>query len=147
MATSESEVLKANQALLDSIAAGDYDTYNSFCAADVTCFEPESTGMLVHGTSFHKFYFDLDKAIDQGKTDNLQADAFPATNISMSNPHLRWLGENAVVLSYVRVDQALDENKAPVTRTKSETRIWEKREKGAAGDKEWNRELCIRNKK
>ena len=128
MEAAQTEVLKANQELLNAIASGDYDIYKSFCAEDVTCFEPESTGVLVQGTSFHKYYFDLDKAIADVKNDSLVAQSFPKTNISMSNPHIRWLGDNAVVLSYVRVDQLLDDNKIPVTKTKSETRIWENRD-------------------
>ncbi len=128
MATARSEVLKANQALLDSIAEGDYLRYKSLCAEDLTCFEPESSGMLVHGISFHKYYFDLGEAMSEAKLgDSVPTSSFPKTNISMSNPHVRFLGDGAVVLSYVRVDQLLDENKAPVTKTKSETRIWEKK--------------------
>ena len=65
-------------------------------------------------------------------------------NITMSNPHVRWLGGgccsdgcgdgSAAVISYVRMDQCMDDknNKggscSPVTKLCSETRVWENRD-------------------
>lgn len=118
-AFSNADVLAANQRLLNSIAAGDYQQYKELCADDMTCFEPESCGLLVPGLEFHKYYFDL------GASNPTK----PAVrnNITMSNPHIRWLGKDAVVLSYTRMDQVLVDMK-PVTKTTSETRIWEIRD-------------------
>ena len=123
----QSEVTQLNQSLLDSIAAGNFSIYKSLCADDLTCFEPETRGVLVEGISFHKYYFDLDKSMKES-TNGLVAPALPITNISMSNPHVRCLGDDYVILSYTRVDQCLDKTRSPVTKTMCETRVWEKRE-------------------
>ena len=116
---SNEDVLTLNQQLLDSIASGDYVCYQKLCADDLTCFEPESAGMLVEGLDFHKYYFDLGRKLSK---------PLVKTNITMSNPHVRWLGiGHAAVVSYTRIDQAIV-NGEPVTKTKSETRIWEVRD-------------------
>jgi hypothetical protein len=43
----------------------------------------------------------------------------------MARPHLRWLSEDAVVLSYTRLTQALREGSA-ITASCCETRIWQR---------------------
>lgn len=121
MSTNDKDILALNQKLLNSIASGDFSIYQSLNADDVTCFEPETTGMLVQGLPFHKYYFDLDEATNDDTGAKL-----PITNITMSCPHVRRLGDNAFVLSYVRLNQCLVDG-SPVTKTVSETRIWEKR--------------------
>ena len=88
------------------------------CADDLTCFEPESNGMLVGGLEFHRYYFDL--ASKMPKPSFRQ-------NITMSNPHIRWVGKDCAVVSYTRVDQIVRDN-VPVTKTMSETRVWEVRD-------------------
>ena len=113
------QVIDANQRLLDSIASCDYETYEILCADDLTCFEPESNGMLVQGLEFHKYYFDL-----SGK---MPLPIF-RTNITMSNPHVRFCGKHCAVISYTRVDQTLNAEQKPITKTVSETRIWEVRD-------------------
>mmetsp|Transcript_18790 Transcript_18790/g.28139 ORF Transcript_18790/g.28139 Transcript_18790/m.28139 type:complete len:139 (-) Transcript_18790:9-425(-) len=124
----QDEILKLNQELLDSIASGNFSKYNSLCASDLTCFEPETAGVLVQGISFHKYYFDLDQAMaKETETESASASTLPITNISMSNPHLRWLGDDAVIIAYTRLDQKLDVA-TPVTKKTSETRVWEKRD-------------------
>ena len=40
----EDELLDLNHHLLDSIAAGDWDTYQEMCDPTITCFEPEARG-------------------------------------------------------------------------------------------------------
>jgi hypothetical protein len=117
---SNKAVLSINQELLDSIATGDYDVYKDLCADDLSCFEPESSGMFVEGLDFHKYYFDLGSKMDKPM--------IIPKNITMSNPHIRWLGQEAVVVSYTRVDQTLTEGGQPITETMSETRIWEVRD-------------------
>ncbi len=115
------EVINMNQKLLNSIASGDYKTYSDLCAEDFTCVEPESSGMLIKGLDFHKYYFDLASTSSQDKT-------FSGFHqIHMSNPHVRILGDTAAVITYVRVDQVLNTTSIPVTKTTSETRIWEQR--------------------
>ena len=112
------ELLDINQKLLDSIAAGDYATYDTLCTDDITCIEAESNNQVVAGKPFHKYYFDLPK--DTTKT-------VPVV-VSMANPHVRLLADNTVgILSYVRLNQVIDNNGKPVTTQSTETRVWEKR--------------------
>ena len=120
-------VIELNQKLLNSIAAGDYECYSALCANDLTCFEPETKGVVVQGTAFHKYYFDLDKALSSTSTTEISN--LPIKNISMAGLNSRVSnGDNVVVLAYTRLDQSLDENNAPVSKTCSETRVWEKRD-------------------
>lgn len=111
----DQEIITANQKLLNAIANADFATYKEICSPDLTAFEPESNGNLVHGLKFHKYYFDL-----FGKP------AKPV-NVTISSPHVRWIGNdgNAAVISYVRLDQVVADG-GPVTRTMSETRVWQK---------------------
>ena len=114
----DDEVLVANQRLLNSIASGSYDEYQVLCAKDMTCFEPETKGMLVEGLDFHKYYFDLGNLYSQPVLQN---------NITMSQPHVRWIGGSCAILSYTRLDQVLQKDGIPLTKTTSETRVWEVR--------------------
>ena len=135
------DVISANQTLLNAISRCDYHTYNELCADDLTAFEPESNGMLISGKSFHKFYFDFYNGGGAVATtaDNKAAQSATKINITMSNPHVRWLGGgccsdgcgdgSAAVISYVRMDQSVDSSEGgPVTRLSSETRVWENRD-------------------
>jgi|AntRauTorckE5430_2_1112549.scaffolds.fasta_scaffold06381_3 calcium/calmodulin-dependent protein kinase (CaM kinase) II len=119
MIQSDKEVLEANQQVLDSIASGRYEIYKQLCGEDLTCFEPESNNMLVEGLSFHKFYFDLAPEVHEQNS--------KIWNITMSNPHIRWVGKECVIVSYMRVDQVLQDD-VPVTKVMSETRVWEVRD-------------------
>ena len=112
------EILAINQAMLESVAKGDWATYAQVCSDDVSCFEAESEGHLVEGLPFHRYYFDLD-------ADN-SATRSPIT-VTMARPHLRWLNDNAVVISYTRLTQKLN-NGAPTTTTCCETRVWQRLE-------------------
>ena len=64
---------------------------------------------------FHKYYFDLPGSPQK-----------PAKNVTMSQPHVRLLGDGAAVLSYVRLTQSLDANGCPQTTRVEETRVWQK---------------------
>lgn len=106
------ELLALNQKLLDSIARADWKTYEELCDPSLTCFEPEAQGQLIHGLGFHQFYFKLGPTQGEHVT-------------TMASPHVRVMGDVAVV-SYVRVNQRLQPDGAPVVRTVEETRIWQK---------------------
>lgn len=108
------EILTLNQRLLESIASGDWDTYQELCDPTITAFEPEARGHLVAGMAFHEFYFNLGSAIGPHNT-------------TMCSPHVRLMGDVAVV-SYVRLVQRLDANKQPVSATSDETRVWQRRD-------------------
>eukprot|EP00957_Ditylum_brightwellii_P189719 14441609-Ditylum_brightwellii.AAC.2 len=115
----DKQVIEANQSLLDSISSNSYEIYDKLCADDLTAFEAESRGVLVEGKRFHKYYFDFVKTLPEPKF---------KTNITMSNPHIRWVGKVCAIISYTRVNQRLDADSRPVTTTASETRIWEVRD-------------------
>src|SRR5665811_1298051 len=86
------ELLALNQRLLDSIVSADWATYEKLCDPSISCFEPEARGRVVEGMPFHKFYFDL------GKPSKVP-------QCTMCSPHVRLLGEEAAVISYVRLVQ------------------------------------------
>ena len=108
------EILQVNQAMLNSVAQGNWQAYAAVCSEDVSCFEAESEGHLVEGLSFHRYYFELPG--DPG--------AAPSpVNVTMARPHLRWLSDDAVAISYTRLTQRLSGGE-PITARCCETRIW-----------------------
>lgn len=110
------ELLQLNQKLLDSIATADWASYRELCDPSLTCFEPEALGHLVEGLPFHEFYFKLGGA--QG-----------VHNTTMSSPHVRILGDVAV-LSYVRLNQRVAGDGPPTTASVAETRVWQRQSDG-----------------
>ena len=107
------ELLAVTTRLLQSIQAGDWNTYAELCDPTLTAFEPEARGHLVEGMEFHRFYF------------NLERRPRPA-NTTLSSPHVRLLGEDAAVVTYVRLAQTLDDAGQPHTRCVEETRVWQR---------------------
>jgi ketosteroid isomerase-like protein len=112
------EILAVNQSMLESVMAGDWSTYASHCSNDLSCFEAETNGILAEGLNFHRFYFELPAP---------PTPAVPTVQVTMARPHLRWLSEDAVVLSYTRLTQALREGSA-ITASCCETRIWQRQQ-------------------
>lgn len=108
-------LLSQNQALLESVVHGDWDTYASLCATDLTCFEAETNGVLAEGLPFHKFYFDLPTAPHSSQS---------LVQVTMARPHIRWIGSDAAILSYTRLTQKL-RNGEPATASCCETRVWQ----------------------
>jgi len=108
------EILEVNRRLLESIGAGDWQTYQELCDPTLTAFEPEARGQLVEGMDFHRFYFDL-------------GGASGPRNTTLCAPHVRLLGDTAVV-SYVRLVQRLDAAGSPTTARSEETRVWQRRD-------------------
>ena len=111
----DQEILNINQAMLESVVSGDWAAYAKHCSQDVSCFEGETNGHLVEGLPFHQYYFDLPAG---------DAPTTPVT-VTMARPHLRWLSDDAVVLSYTRLTQRLV-NGEPITASCCETRIWQR---------------------
>ncbi|MCI0642319.1 MAG: DUF4440 domain-containing protein [Gemmataceae bacterium] len=108
------ELLALNQRLLDCIARADWSVYREMCDPSLTCFEPEARGHLVQGLDFHEFYFKL------GPVQGVHC-------TTMASPHVRLMGDVAVV-SYLRLNQRVQTDGAPVTRAVEETRIWQRKD-------------------
>lgn len=109
-------LIERNLQLLNAITSKDFTVYESLVDKSITCFEPEAVGHLVKGVDFHRYYFQL-----KGNP--------PVTNTTMVTPHVRFLGDDAAVLSYVRMTQVcVDGN--PQTKTCEETRVWQLMEDG-----------------
>ena len=109
------EILALNQGVLDAVVQGDWASYASRCCDSLSCFEAETEGVLVEGLDFHQFYFPK-----EGSNPNNQA----AVTVTMARPHLRWLSDDAVVLSYTRLVQRHNDG-VFTTSACCETRIWQ----------------------
>jgi calcium/calmodulin-dependent protein kinase (CaM kinase) II len=109
------ELVNLNQKLLVAIVNGDWRAYEALCDPSITCFEPEARGQLAVGMLFHRYYFDLPGSPQK-----------PAKNVTMSQPHVRLMGDAAAVVSYVRLTQSLDSAGQPQTSRVEETRVWQK---------------------
>ncbi len=75
------------------------------CDPSLTCFEPEARGQWVEGMEFHHFYF---------KLGGHSGPAGGPVNITVSSPHVRVMGDVAVI-SFIRLVQKLDAAGNPVT--------------------------------
>jgi calcium/calmodulin-dependent protein kinase (CaM kinase) II len=111
----DQHILTLNQEMLTSVAQGNWEAYARFCSADLSCFEAETEGVLAEGLDFHRFYFELPGS----------GEAPAPVQVTMARPHLRWLSEDAVVLSYTRLTQRFS-NGAAITHRCCETRIWQR---------------------
>jgi len=107
------EVLDLTQQLLDAIASGDWDTYQLLCDPTLSAFEPEARGHLVEGMEFHRFYFALERNS-------------PLNNTTIAAPHVRLLGEDVAVVSFIRLLQFVDEAGQAQTSRFEETRVWQR---------------------
>jgi len=113
------DILAINQAMLESVLRGDWNSYAACCSDDVSCFEVETNGVLVEGLAFHRFYFaDADADNSSCPPESAQ--------VTMVRPHLRWLADDVAVLSYTRLVQR-QSNGAFSTTSCCETRIWQRR--------------------
>ena len=109
----QQHLIDLTQQLLESIAHGAWTTYEQLCDTSLTAFEPEARGQLVEGLAFHKFFFDL------GRRET-------ARNTTMCSPHVRLLGTDGAVVSYVRLHQSLNDQGVPETKKFEETRVWQR---------------------
>lgn len=109
----ESQLLDLTRQLLTSIAEKDWETYTRLCDPSLTCFEPEASGQRVEGMDFHKFYFDLPAGPGRANT-------------TLASPHVRLMGPDAAVVSYVRLVQKFESGTEPVTAAFEETRVWQR---------------------
>jgi hypothetical protein len=107
------ELLALNQRLLESILAADWQTYEELCDPSLTAFEPEGRGQLIVGMPFHRFYFELGAGTGP-------------YHVTMASPQVRRLGEDAAIISYVRLVQKVADSGSPVTTATEETRVWQR---------------------
>lgn len=105
------DVLSANQKLLDAISNRDWDGYVSLCDPELTCFEPEACGNLVEGLEFHKFYFG-------GSERKLRSQS------TMVSPRVALLSEHVALLTYLRILQTVDSGGTHESEAFEETRVW-----------------------
>ena len=110
----QEELLELSQRLLDAIAAGDWSTYEELCAPDLTAFEPEARGYRVAGLDFHRFYFDSGPSGARRHT-------------TMVDPQVRGLGDDAALVTYVRLVQT-QTAAGWVTQPTEESRVWQRRD-------------------
>jgi calcium/calmodulin-dependent protein kinase (CaM kinase) II len=106
------ELLRLNARLLESIATGDWATYEELCDPSLTAFEPEALGHLVEGMEFHHFYFKLGGFRGPHQT-------------TMCDPKVRVMGDVAV-LAYVRLNQRVGGEGVAATTGAAETRVWQR---------------------
>lgn len=108
-----SELIALNQQLLDAVDQRNWAVYEELCDPSLTAFEPEAIDHLVSGLDFHYFYFQLESP--------------PAVRQStISSPHVRFLGDAAVV-TFVRLVQKIDSEGRPISGASTETRVWQKK--------------------
>ena len=112
--SNQHELVRLTKKLLESIAARDYQTYESLVDESLTCFEPEAVGHLVEGRAFHEYYFKLPK---ENET---------PINTTMIRPHVRMCGDNVGIVCYARLTQKLNDEGSPETEYCEETRVWQK---------------------
>jgi calcium/calmodulin dependent protein kinase II association protein len=110
----ETQLLDLTRQVLNAIADRDWKKYSQLCDPSLTCFEPEALGQLVQGMEFHKFYFDLQGAARR-------------QNTTLASPHVRLIGQDAAVVSYVRLIQRIESTSGdPVSDAFDETRVWQR---------------------
>jgi len=113
----KNDIIRSTELLLEAISSSDFESYARLCDPHLTAFEPEAIGNLVEGLEFHKFYFD-----------NLKPLRSNHTNVSIVNPYVHLLGDDAAAIAYVKVVQSIDKNGIPHTEQSEETRIWHRRD-------------------
>merc|ERR1719295_2227934 len=117
----KTDIIRVTELILDAINSGDFEAYTKLCDPNITAFEPEALGNLVEGIEFHRFYFDnflSVQALKQSKT----------TNVTILNPQVHLLGDDAASIGYIKVTQSLDKHGNAHTSQSEETRIWQKRD-------------------
>lgn len=121
----ETRIVQLTQTLLDSIASGDWATYVTLCAQDMSCIEPETQGSIVSGLDFHKFFFDLPS--DNKSTIKLSS----SVTTSIASPVVRVLSPDgsSAMIAYTRVVQKNVGSEFTISKA-AETRIWQKNTDG-----------------
>jgi calcium/calmodulin-dependent protein kinase (CaM kinase) II len=114
----KTDIIRVTEQILDAISSGDFEGYTKLCDPNITAFEPEALGNLVEGIEFHRFYFDNFSALSKSKS----------ANVTILNPQVHLLGDDAASIGYIKVTQTLDKQGVPTTSQSEETRIWQRRD-------------------
>lgn len=114
--STEKELLQLTERLLDSIANADWATYEQLCDPSLSAFEPEGRGHLIEGLDFHRYYFALGPSSSP-------------RNTTIAAPHVRLMGDVAVV-AYVRLVQSVLDGGKTATMAFEETRVWQRQASG-----------------
>jgi hypothetical protein len=109
----EQALLDLTRRLLESIHAGDVETYRGLCTDDLTCFERDVAPYRIEGVNFHIDLMNAMKA--QSAYANL-------TRFDMLSPAVRIHG-NCAIVSYTRL-MTYAGAVPPVFRAFNESRIW-----------------------
>lgn len=111
--TPEDELLILNEKLLEAIDNNDYETYTELCDVNLSAFEPEAMGQLVEGLPFHAFYL-------------LREPSTAVKQSTICSPRVRMLGDDAAVITFVRLSQKSSPDAGDSVASCEETRIWQK---------------------
>jgi len=114
----KTDIIRVTELILEAISSGDFEAYTKLCDPNITAFEPEALGNLVEGIEFHRFYFDNFSALCKSKS----------ANVTILNPQVHLLGDDAASIGYIKVTQTLDKQGLPSTVQSEETRIWQRRD-------------------
>ncbi len=109
----EDELLVLNEKLLESIDTNDYETYTELCDVNLSAFEPEAMGQLVEGLPFHAFYL-------------MREPSGTVKQSSICSPRVRILGEDAAVVTFVRLVQTQSPATGDAVSSCEETRVWQR---------------------
>lgn len=115
----EQALLDLTRRLLESIHAGDVETYRSPCTADLTCFETDVAPYRIDGVQFHVDLMNAMKA--QSANANL-------TRFDMLSPSVQIHGDCAIV-AYTRL-MTFAGSAPPVFRAFNESRIYVRQDGG-----------------
>lgn len=113
MELSAEHIIQLTTELNQSILDKNFEKYKELTSEELTCFEPEGEGHLIHGLKFHEFYYRK----DMPKLDS---------NLTIMSPFVKFLGNNTVaIIAYVKTLQILD-TKSQQFKTIfcEETRVW-----------------------
>ncbi|MBA61054.1 MAG: DUF4440 domain-containing protein [Planctomycetaceae bacterium] len=111
--TTEDELLLLNEKLLESIDSNDYETYTELCDVNLSAYEPEAMGQLVEGLAFHAFYLTRQPGGAMKQS-------------TICSPRVRMLGEDAAVVTFVRLSQKSASDTGDSVASCEETRVWQK---------------------
>lgn len=108
------QVMAATSSILDAMRCRDFQAYKNQCDESLLTFSTDSGKQLLTGLDFHQFSLNNTPASE-------------AENITMVNPQVTMLGDNAACVCYVRLNQTISKTGAQYTTEFKETRVWQRK--------------------